>query len=76
MVCVEPYSKLLLSQPEEEREELIYTFDALQELRGWLWESYFMGRKNTSSEYDNVLGELRTMLKKVAKRYDLMYVED
>jgi len=76
LVCIEPYSRLLLSTPEEEREEIIATFDALQELRGWLWESYFMNKKNTSDEYDNVLKELRTMLKGVAEKYDLYYVED
>ena len=50
VVCIDTYSKLLLESPEEERGQIIVEFDILQELRGWLWEKYFMGRKNTDDE--------------------------
>ncbi len=76
VVCIEPYSKFLLDSPEEKRTDIISDFDFLQELRGWLWESYFMGRKNTSNEYNGVIKELRSTIKRIADKYDLYYVED
>jgi hypothetical protein len=76
VVCIEPYSKFLLSRPEEERDGIITRFDDLQELRGWLWESYFGGRQNTSDEYKKVLTALRSHLKDIADKYELIYVED
>jgi hypothetical protein len=75
-VCIDEYSKLLLSTPEEQRSLLITEFNNISELRGWLWESHFMGRKNTNEEYDQVIEQLRGMFKNVAKKYDLCYVED
>lgn len=75
-VMVSPYSKLLLSLTEEDRQQAIDIFDNIQELRGWLWESYFMGRKNDPEEYKTVLEELRGVLKGVCKKYNLCYVED
>ena len=58
-VCIEPYSLLLLSLPTlAERVECMKDFGYLQELRGWLWEVYFVGRKNDAKEYDEVLEAL------------------
>ena len=75
-VCIDAYSKLLLGTPEEYREELITTFDFLQELRGWLWENFFMNKKNTGEHYDAVIEELRSLIKGIAKKWELCYVED
>jgi hypothetical protein len=52
------------------------TFSHIQELRGWLWETYFNGQKSDPSKYDDVIAVLRVMLKDVAQKYDLIYVED
>jgi len=76
VVCIEPYSKFLLESPEDQRAEIIADFDNLQELRGWLWEKYFMKTKNTRDEYDNVIKALRPMIKGIADKYELCYVED
>ena len=38
--------------------------------------TYFMGKKNTDEEYDNVIEKLRSMLRGVVDKYDLCYVED
>jgi hypothetical protein len=75
-VCIEPYSELLLAQPEEKQVETMIDFGKLQELRGWLWEMYFGGRQNTADQYDEILKILRTYLKEVADKYDIAYVED
>ena len=76
LVCIEPYSKFLLSQPEDMIEEVIHDFDGLQEARGWMWECYFMNKQNNADEYDNVLEELRFWMREVANKYSLGYVED
>ena len=75
-VCIEAYSKMLLELPEDRQIEAITEFDNLQELRGWLWESYFCGKQNTSDAYEVVLEVLRHRLNNVAKKYNLIYVED
>ena len=75
-VCIEPYSKFLLESPKEKHAEIMRVFDFLQELRGWLWEGYFCGRKNNHEEYDEVIEQLRTIVKGAAGKYDLCYVED
>lgn len=75
-VCIDYYSKFLLESDEALRDEIIAEFDALQELRGWLWESYFMGRKNTDKEYDDVIEALRVIFRNLARKYDLGFVED
>jgi len=69
------YSILLLGNLFR-KEQVIKDFSDIQELRGWLWESYFMGDKNDPDKYDDVIAKLREMLKSVAEKYDLNYVED
>ena len=56
--------------------DFVKVFDQLQELRGWLWESYFSGKQNDPKEFDKVLDTVKIMLKAVATRYELNYVED
>lgn len=70
------YSKLLLSTPEQNQKILIQEFDDLSEIRGWMWERYFAVKKNTESEYDGVLSDVRDWLKKLADKYELNVVED
>jgi hypothetical protein len=69
------YSAFLLENLDR-KEEVIVTFSHIQELRGWLWETYFNGQKSDPSKYDDVIAVLRVMLKDVAQKYDLIYVED
>ena len=75
-VVIEHYSRFLLSSPEDRREEIISDFDELQEIRGWLHESYFLNRKNCEKEYDRLLEVLRKMIKEFAHKHGLGYVED
>ena len=71
------YSNLLITiEDAEKRKELIRDFSDLSELRGWLWERYFMTKKNTPEEIDNVVKELQEILNKVASKYDLHLVTD
>ena len=74
MVCIEPYSDLLIdtySYDSNKVSELIETFDDLQELRGWLWEVYFMGDKNTIDKYDDVIYNITNILNDAAIKFDL-----
>ena len=76
-IDIKNYSLFLLNEKHPLRQsQIIRDFDELSELRGWLWESYFMVKKNTKEEYDNVLEEVRKIIKKVADRHSLYYVED
>ena len=75
VVDIQRYSELLLANPEQ-HVEVITDFQFIQELRGWLWESYFMGGNNSADKYDDVLTQLRIILKEIADKYMLSYVED
>jgi len=70
------YTQLLIHHPIGKLEEISIDFNGLTELRGWLWEKYFMGRQNDIEEYDRVLVKLRKFVGDVAEKYDLRYVED
>lgn len=71
------YSIHLLSIKDMKQQmQCIRTFDELSELRGWLWEVYFMTKENTKDEYDNVRVKLREILNNAAKLSDLVVVED
>lgn len=76
VIDITGYSKLLLSTPEQNQKILIQEFDDLSEIRGWMWERYFAVKKNTESEYDGVLTEVRGWLKQLADKYELNVVED
>ena len=75
-VMIIPYSKLLLATEKEKQGRIMEVFDFLSELRGWLWETHFMGRKNTDSEYNEVQGKVRTFLDDIGNLTDLHRVED
>lgn len=74
-IDIKEYSNFLLDNLDK-KNKIISTFNELSELRGWLWENYFMGRQNVVTEYSNVLKILREMLHKIADDFDLNYVED
>mgnify|MGYP006303855865 CR=1 FL=1 len=75
LVDIRYYSKLLLDNLDS-RDEIISVFSDMQELRGWLWERYFMGGDNDPEKHGDVMRYLKTLFKAVAERYDLRYVED
>jgi hypothetical protein len=74
-IDIENYSRFLLKNFDRQ-DEIISDFDMLSELRGWLWEKYFMGRQNNGNEYTLVIKELKPMLKNIAEKYNLALVED
>jgi hypothetical protein len=74
-IDIHNYSKYLLNNLDNSR-EIIRIFDYLSELRGWLWERFFMGSKNDPEKYDEVIEILRKLLKGIAEKYKLHYVED
>lgn len=76
-IDIEMYSLHLLSKKDRhEQFQMISYFNQINEVRGWLWETYFMGRQNNPLEYDNVLSELRKNLEIIAEYCDLHIVED
>jgi hypothetical protein len=74
-VIINEYSKFLLENLDR-KDEIIEDFHAMSELRGWLWERYFMGGDNDPKEYPNVIKGLQALLQGYAEKYNLYYVED
>lgn len=74
-VIIEPYS-LFLIENIDNADEIIATFDELSELRGWMWENYFMVKDNKPEELNNVIKLVTERLKEVAKKFDLGFVTD
>jgi len=77
VVCVKPYSELLLITYENDGPKamsMIRAFDELQELRGWLWEVYFMGEDNKAEKFPQVLEEVKKILQKVCDDFDGLYM--
>ena len=75
-IDIAQYSKLLLATEKEKQDPIIEAFDFLSELRGWLWEIHFMGRKNIDSEFEEVQGKVRSFLDDIGKLTGLHRVED
>lgn len=74
-VNITNYSKLLLDNVKN-KNKIIHDFDTLSELRGWLWERYFMVGNNDGSQIDDVIDKLKVILTKVAKDYKLNLIID
>ena len=76
-INIKNYSLMLIKNTDKEKQiEMISDFDELSELRGWLWEVFFMVKKNEPEEYEFVVQELKVILKKVADKYGLFVVQD
>jgi len=75
VVNITNYSELLLNNIPK-KNKIIHDFDNLSELRGWLWERYFMTGKNDGTQIDDVIGKLKIILNKVAKDYNLALIQD
>ena len=60
IVVIDIYTDLLLENLEH-AETLKTIFREIQELRGWLWESYLPNKDNKADRYVDVLRELRKM---------------
>ena len=82
VVCINTYSTLLINilnqyiDSPDKVLEFIRDFNNLQELRGWLWETYFMVRQNTNKEFPAVLKAVKDILSEVCKKYNLYLVID
>ena len=77
VIDIENYSLLLLKTTDEQKQiEMIAEFSELSELRGWLHEVFFMAKKNTEKEFDNVLKQLKKILNETADKYGLFLVTD
>jgi hypothetical protein len=74
-VNITNYSELLLDNIPKAN-KIIHDFDSLSELRGWLWERYFMTGENDGSQIDDVIDKVKKILNKVAKDYNLALIED
>lgn len=74
-VNITNYSNLLLENIKN-KNKVIHDFDSLSELRGWLWERYFMVDENDGSQIDDVIKKVKVILTKVAKDYNLNLIVD
>lgn len=77
-VYIKGYSEFLLSQPAEKQPMIIQLFDQLSEYRGWLWETYYMGRQNTGSDedYKKIRTHLDNLFKGLAEELGLSFIMD
>lgn len=82
-VYIEGYSKLIIEVMDTgyagnsiEVLNIINQFDSLADLRGWMWENYFMNKKNNPEEIGHVISEIMTLLKVVARKYHLNIITD
>lgn len=69
------YSKFLLDNPKKQK-KIIDDFNNLNELRGWLWERFFMTGKNDGTQIDDVIDKLKVILGKIARDYNLILTND
>lgn len=74
-IILTPYSEFLLANLDR-KDEIVDAFSTISELRGWLWESYFVDEENTGDKYDEVVNVVKTFLKEIATGFELYYVED
>lgn len=74
-VNIANYSKFLLDN-QKKSAKIISDFDNLSELRGWLWERFFMTGKNDGTQIDDVIDKLKVILGKVARDYKLFLIAD
>lgn len=76
-VDIENYSNMLLgSILKPNFEFIIEDFIFISELRGWLWENYFMVKQNDGNDLDGVVKELMMMFKEIGDRHGLHIVTD
>jgi hypothetical protein len=74
-IILTPYSEFLLANLDQ-KEEIIEAFSTISELRGWLWETFFMGEKNDPTKFDEVVAVVKVFIKDIAADFNLYYVED
>lgn len=74
-VDITNYSNFLLSNPEKSG-LIIERINELDELRGWLWESYFMVEKNDPNKINDVNDKIRSFYQHVADELNLYNISD
>lgn len=75
VVNIKNYSDFLLSNLDKQ-DAIVDDFQDMSELRGWLWEVYFMSKDNVPSEIHGVVKELNEYLQSIAQYYGLALITD
>lgn len=77
VVPIVPYSMFLIGNKEKQA-NIIAAFGMLDELRGWLWESYYATKRNNGSDedYTLILAHLRKVFNALAEDLNIRFVED
>lgn len=79
-VSIPDYSIELLNRSKELTRSKLAAFisaiDDLDEIRGWFYEVYLSGRKNTPDLITDVNENIRDQIKAIADEFGMMYVED
>jgi 2-oxo-4-hydroxy-4-carboxy--5-ureidoimidazoline (OHCU) decarboxylase len=74
-IDIEEYSKLLLEQPGKlEQYKLIKAFSFISELRGWLWEVFYVNSKN--KDFGTMKAQISRIVGDIGKDYNLKIMED
>ena len=73
-INIENYSHFLIENIEK-KNKVISDFDNLNELRGWLWERFFVSTPNDETKLDEVAKKINVTLSKVAKDYNLLLIQ-
>lgn len=75
-INIPEYSELLLNNLNM-KDYIIEDFRFLDEIRGWMWEVYFMdGNNNNIDDYDNVKKAISKYINDIANKYNLIVVVD
>jgi hypothetical protein len=75
VIVIETYSKFLLENIKIAN-QIINDFQIISELRGYMWEDYFLEKDNTPEELNNVIKIVSEHLKNIGKKFDLTFVTD
>lgn len=73
VVNIKNYSRFLLNNLDKQ-DAIVDDFQDMSELRGWLWEIYFMSKDNVPSELDGVVKQLQQYLGSIAQHYNLVLI--
>lgn len=76
-LMVEAYSNFLLNiKDKSAQRNFIDVINELSEIRGWVWEVSGVNDPYTEEKRDNVVKDIKNEMIKLAKRFDLEFVQD
>jgi hypothetical protein len=71
-INIKNYSNILLSL-NNNKNDFINDINELNDIRGWLWEEY---QENSIDHYDDIINTVKSKIRHISKKWDLVYIED